>query len=143
MISTLQNTRTHSDLSYSSSGCSLKSAKSALLNTPVKLLDLSAGFPHADGKARQYLLSPHHHALATLRGRPTNINIDDLKLGAVLGKGSFAVVCHRALLSPEQPAPVKLYGASDLHSCASNILRQSLERPVHTLCWTTHVTHYA
>ncbi|KAL0042960.1 hypothetical protein WJX79_005243 [Trebouxia sp. C0005] len=56
--------------------------------SPLKL----SGFPHADGKARQYLLSPHHHALATLRGRPTNINIDDLKLGAVLGKGSFAVV---------------------------------------------------
>ncbi|KAL0030370.1 hypothetical protein WJX77_012508 [Trebouxia sp. C0004] len=56
--------------------------------SPLKL----SGLIHADGKAKQSLLSPHHHALASLRGRPTNIDIDDLKLGAVLGKGSFAVV---------------------------------------------------
>ena len=74
------------------------------------MADLSAGLPHADGKARHHLLTPHHHALASLRGKPTNINIDDLKLGAVLGKGSFAVVCHRVLLS-QQLAPVELYGA--------------------------------
>ncbi len=77
------------------------------------MVNLSAGLPHADGKARQHVLSPHHHALASPRGRPTKINIDDLKLGAILGKGSFAVVCHHALLS-HQPARVKLYGAADV-----------------------------
>jgi hypothetical protein len=97
------------------------------------MLDHSAGHTHADGKARQSLLSPHHHALASIRGRPTNINIDDLKLGAVLGKGSFAVVCHHVLLS-QQPASVEPYGASHLHSCALIIMRQPLEGPVHILC---------
>ena len=110
----LQHTCTQSRLSHLCSGCSLKNATPALLNTAVKMLDLSAGLPHTDSKARQYLLTPHHHALASLRGRPTNINIDDLELGAVLGKGSFAVVCHRVLLS-QRPAPVELHGASHLH----------------------------
>lgn len=36
--------------------------------------------------------SPGQQALPTHRGLPVNIDIEDLELGAVLGKGSFAVV---------------------------------------------------
>ncbi len=56
------------------------------------LSGLLAGLPDANAKARQSLLSPRHQPLPSPKGLPTNISIDDLKLGAVLGKGSFAVV---------------------------------------------------
>ena len=49
------------------------------------LIDLTA-------KARQALASPDHALHSSPKPRPVSINQEDLKMGQILGKGSFAVV---------------------------------------------------
>ena len=63
-----------------------------LLDTQSVVAILSAGLADASAKPRQILLTPRHQTVSSPRGRPITISIEDLKLGAILGKGSFAVV---------------------------------------------------
>ena len=52
----------------------------------------TADVSDATAKARRALASPDHALHNSPRPRPVSIQQEDLKLGPILGKGSFAVV---------------------------------------------------
>lgn len=59
---------------------------------PTRLARLPTDVKHADPAAQISITSPAQQAVSTPGGRPVNIDIADLTLGRILGKGSFAVV---------------------------------------------------
>ena len=58
---------------------------------------LPAGVSNADAVAQTSRTSLAQHTATTPRGRPVNIDIADLTLGNILGKGSFAVVSSNSV----------------------------------------------
>lgn len=57
---------------------------------PAHMPSLCTGVTHAIVKAK--VLSPPNQPGVSLGGRPVNVDIADLSIGSILGKGSFAVV---------------------------------------------------